>query len=268
MSKQMRRVGLIAVIALIVAGGTVNQGGSLATPVASPISSADSSPVAFPIATPITTTGASPVASPAASPQFTVAGNAFHLLKPGTPDELSLIAHGPITGATEVPVIVRNNTGQVQAALTVGAEARSADGRLVGAAASSTLNPPIVEPGGLSMGSLYFNPPLPEGATVTFYPEGDANVGIYLDVYKRYSGMELTEFSALPGRLLGTVRSTGGAPVTSIILYITCFDASGTPIAIVPTIPVRQNLGPGESSAFETRTQAPCDSYLVTGVAF
>lgn len=260
LSERMRKSGVITLVALIVVmvwrptGTLASQSGEAATPAASP---------------------SAEIVVDQASARFPVAGNAFHLLEPGILGELSLVAHGVITGAAEgpvdIPVIVRNNTDQIQESVTVGAEARDASGNLLGASQRSiqTLSLPIVEPGALAIGNVRFEASLPEGATVTFYPpEGGGDVDYALRVYEGRSGVELTEFSAAPERVIGTVRSTADAPVNTVELHLACFNASGTLVEVIFLKPARENLRPGESTAFADRTQGSCDSYLVTGEGF
>lgn len=274
MRKRMSKVGMVAFMALVVTvswhstGMVARLSGQATTPAGSPAAS----PAASPVDSPITAPGdAGEIVVDPASSRFPVAGNAFRLLEAGTPGELSLVAHGPVASVPGgqidvIPVIVRNNTDAVQVSITVGAEARDANGNLIGAATGRALSPPVVEPGALAMGNIYFESPLPEGATVMFYPpEGGGDAAYSLNVYEEYSGMELTEFSVFPERVLGTVRSTGDVPVERVDLYIACFDTSGTFIAVSFTKPAHESLGPGELSAFEERMEAPCDSYLVTG---
>lgn len=103
---------------------------------------------------------------------------------------------------------------------------------------------------------------------MTFYPEGGSDTVFY----ERYSGMELTEFVASPERIIGTVRRTGDAPVENVVLHVACFDMTGTLVAFIPGSPLRQNLPPDESTAFEAITlfadSPPCDFFLVTGFGY
>jgi len=269
---------VIGAVTLISPGTKAIQPSGIATPSASPVTR--------PMATPVVSLHASPVASPAvsstavtgsggdivldpASTRFPVAGNAFHLLEPGTPGELSVVAHGPISGASEIPVVVRNNTAAPLTSISVGAEARDANGELINVGTSGSYFLPIVEPGALAMSLIFFNPPLPDGATVTFYPDGKDDPS-FLSVYMNHSGVELTEFSVASYFPVGTVRNTGDAEIGDISLQIACFDGSGALAGFLLSTPIRQTLGSGESSAFKAGTilptpPPPCTYFLVTG---
>lgn len=272
MRERTQGVGIVAVVALSIAVVWFSAGTGANQPreAASPGGSSVASPGASPIATPIVGIGGAGgiVVDPALS-RFPVAGNAFHLLEPGTPGELSVVAHKPTSGASSMPVMVRNNTDEVQVNITVGAEARDASGNLIGATVSPPFSPNVVEPGALAMGSLFFDPPLQEDATVTFYPEGESDTALYLRFFEGYAGVELIEFSATSERILGTVRNPTAREINDVSLNIACFDAAGTFVTVEVGRPVRAKLGPGESSAFEVLTlrvmQPPCDFFLVTG---
>lgn len=282
----MRGTGTIAVMVLAVAIGVVGlyspgmmatqpsvgatpAGSPVARPMATPIVSSDATPAASPVASPMATTGIGEIIVDPASTRFPVAGNAFHLLDPGTPGKLSIVAHGPTAGAGQIPVVVRNNTTGPLTNVSVGAEARDISGALIGVGTSGSYFLPIVEPGALAMSMIFFNPPLPDGATVTFYPEGNSDSS-FLQVYVKHSGVELTEFSAASGLPIGTVRNTGEAPIANISLQIACFDGSGTLAGFLLSTPIRQTLGPGEASAFKAGTilptePPPCNYFLLTG---
>jgi hypothetical protein len=275
MSERIRGGGVVAIVVLTLAigavgvfppGMTANQTGTAATPAASPAASPDASPVATPI---VTTGGSSEIVADPASTRFPVTGNAFHLLEPGTPGELSVVAHGPIAGAIEIPVILRNNTDEAMVSVTVGVEARDASDNLIGSARRTLVTPPIIDPGALAIATIYVDQPIPDGGTVRFYPEGSSDP-YFTRVYAAYSGIELTEFIAFPERLEGTVRITGEAPVDLGFMHIACFDGSGALGAALLAYPDRPALGPGESSTFKattlfTTSAPPCDYFLMTG---
>lgn len=256
----------ITIIALIVAlGGSAtaaNQVESGATPAASPMAS--------PLASPVGTAGdASEITVDVSSPRFPVAGNAFHLLEPGTPGELSVVAHGSVAGALEIPVILRNNTDAPIVLATVRVEVRDASGLLIGEAARTNVTPPVIEPGALAIATINGDQPLPDGETVRYYPEGNSDP-YFTRTFNSYSGVELTEFIAFPERLEGRVRSVGDAAIKLEWLHFACWDTSGKLVSTFFTSGGLQNLEPDESTRFEaqllfTNTAPACDFFLVTG---
>lgn len=206
-----------------------------------------------------------------ASTRFPVAGNAFHLLEVGTPGELSVVAQGAIVGAEEIPIILRNNTADPLANVGVGAEARDANGGLI-ASASTYLGDfiPVLDPGAVTFANITFDEPLPQGTTVTLFPEGYSDSSRVEHYATTFGGVELTEFTASPEQILGSVRNIGEAPieVSSATITVACFDASQSFSGVLDVSPARDILGPGETTAFEQPsyiTPPPCDYFLVTG---
>lgn len=203
------------------------------------------------------------------SSRFPVAGNAFHLLEPGTPGELSVVAHGPVAGALEIPVILRNNTDAPIVLVTVRVEVRDASGTLIGEAGRTNVTPPVIEPGAMAIATINGDQPLPDGGTVRYYTEGNSDP-YFTRTFDSYSGVELTEFLAFPERLEGRVRSVADVAITLEWLHVACWDASGRLVSTLLTSGGLQYLGLGESTRFEaqiifTNTAPACDFFLVTG---
>jgi len=204
-----------------------------------------------------------------ASVQYPVAGNAFHLLGPGIPGELSIVAQGPIPGVTEVPIVLRNNTSEQLVEVGVGAEVRDASGGLIGSASASPGDfVPILDPGAVTFAVVTFDEPLPNDATVTFFTEGGSNPTLLERFPTLYGGVELIEFVASSERILGSVRNISEAPIeiTGTLLSVACFDASGSLSGAPSVTTARERLEPGETTSFETFSPPPpCDFFLVSG---
>lgn len=210
-----------------------------------------------------------------ASVVLPVGGTALGHLDKGEDGELSIIAVGKpqqYLNATVVGFIVRNNTNAPVAAPNVSGEARTPDGKLVGATSgddflrSSWMYSDFVEPGAIQFGRIGFDPPLPERVLAR------AEFSIVLDEQKLRApnsgvGLSITEFVSNSETLVGSLANQTKDAAYNTEVYAACFDETGNLTHIFDGTTSRAVIQPGDSSAFSLEVYpegTPCETYLVT----
>lgn len=208
--------------------------------------------------------GATPPASGAASLGIGIAGNAFDLVAPGTPGEVSVVATGPLPTdemATQL-VLVRNLTGAPVGRTSIIATARDASGALVALGASFLPTPVLVPDGGLAMMRVRFQPAqIPAGAMVEYQvwnaaprPEVETLQGLALAI---------DEMVFMDGRYQGTVTNTAEVDAWGGSVLVMCFGPDGTVTATGAGTVDPFKLSPGATGTFAVSTAAECDRYIV-----
>lgn len=208
--------------------------------------------------------GATPPVSDPASLGAGIAGNAFDLVAPGTPGEVSVVATGPLPTdqmATQL-VLVRNLTGEAVGRTSIIATARDAGGTLVAVGASFLPTPVLVPDGGLSMMRVRFQPAkIPAAATVEYQvwnaaprPEVEMVQGLALVI---------DEMVFMDGRYLGTVTNTTEVDAWGGSVLVMCFGPDGTVTTTGSAAVDPFKLSPGVTGTFAVSIATECDRYIV-----
>lgn len=183
-----------------------------------------------------------------ATSQDYVAGTALDLLAAGEPRAISVIAVGPYID-NELPVVVRNNSGETVQRVTVAATARTADGSLLASGEDRNLLPYRVMPAGVAFGYIDFGGvELPVDASFEFTVQGapaqDLSDAGILDY-------QVTSVSSIDGRFVGEVVNGHDRALSSSSLSLICFAEDGTLIdshyaSLNPDL-----VEPGQTSSFQ-----------------
>lgn len=208
--------------------------------------------------------GATPTASDPASPGVGIAGNAFDLVAPGTPGEVSVVATGPLPTVqmTTQLVLVRNLTGGPVGRTSIIATARDASGVLVAVGASFLPTPVLIPDGGLSLMRVRFEPAeVPAGAKVEYQvwnaaprPELENLQGL---------GLMIDEMVFTGGRYDGTVTNTAEVDAWGGSVLVMCFGPDGTVTTTGVGTVDPFKLSPGAHGTFTVSIAAECDRYIV-----
>lgn len=101
-----------------------------------------------------------------------LAGDARPDIGEGTSGEVSVVLTGPInvdqTGATQVPIIVRNSTDAAATNVDITGAAKDAGGTIQASGRSHGVHPALVPPGGVTLSYVYFDSEVPTDATIDF----------------------------------------------------------------------------------------------------
>jgi hypothetical protein len=202
-----------------------------------------------------------------------VGGNAFPLIPQGNPGELSVVSYGVVgTFGTEVPFVVRNNTGDDLVALKVGVTVRDSAGTLLAAGESTKLAPFFVRSGGVAFGSIWLGETLlPPDAVLTFEvsstPPDQAR-------FLRQADLDIVEASFFENRIVGTAQNGFDYQVGEFeTFHGACFDDLGNVTYITSDTPSTPVIQPDETVSFQlelfetTFSGVPCTSFLVAGYA-
>jgi hypothetical protein len=192
-----------------------------------------------------------------------IGGNAFPLLPEGNPGELSVLAIGPYDG-TQLPIVIRNNTGQDVIRITATVTARNPAGQVIGSGGDQLFSPNLVRSGGLAFGYAYF-------AGVQF--PADTQFDVQLDAtpatddqFENRRDLEVVEASTIDGRVVGTLQNTYGTTLTGPFdARAVCFDEAGALVSLQMSFLPPPQLGPDETVTFQTDnfTGTPCPLFLV-----
>ena len=207
---------------------------------------------------------ATPVTETPVTPGAGIVGNAFDLVAPGTPGEVSVVATGPLPMAamTTQLVLVRNLTGGPVGRTSIIATARDASGALVAVGASFLPAPVTIPDGGLSMMRVSFEPAeIPAGATVA-YQVWNATPRPELETLQ---GLALTidEMSFADGQYVGTVGNTAMVDAWGGSVLLMCFSRDGSVTATGAGSVDPYRLPPGAAGTFAVPIAAQCDRYIV-----
>ena len=250
----MRRSGLACVghLALVVTVCVAWLGGDAGGRVA-----AQSTPMAGPPGVPAT-----PAGGQGASPYLV--GDALPLLPPGQPGVVDVIAVGaPVKW--DVPIVLRNNTGEDVVLTNVRGTAQDATGTPIGTGEPGSLVSPWVVPAGqVAIAAVYFNTleHLPPDAAVAFAPEAEP---VATAVAFRQD-LEIVEATPREDRIVGLARNGSDEPLVGRVSVLgVCFDAAGAIKGHYHAFADKNDLDPGETAPFTARFAGtgPCEAFLV-----
>lgn len=192
-----------------------------------------------------------------------IGGNAFSVLPEGEVGELSVLATGPYDG-TQLPIVIRNNSGQDVIRITASVTARNPAGQVIGSGGDQLFSPNLVRAGGVAFGYAYFGGvPLP--ADTQFDVQLDATPATD-DRFENRRDLEIVEASTIDGRIVGTAQNTYGTTLTGPFdARAVCFDEAGTLLVHQASFLVPQQLDADETVSFQVDnfTGTPCPLFLV-----
>jgi hypothetical protein len=172
----------------------------------------------------------------------------------GDDGEVTVVMTGGIV-RSDIPIVVRNNTGQDIVITDVFATGRTDDGTLAASAEVSSIVPYRVPAGGIAVGSVYFGvDELPDGLTYEFEPQYESaksDDGYFLDV--PIVEAELTA-SGVIGRISNPTDQDVSGPFTVVGV---CFDAGGDIAGYFGTYAAKDELRPGDESPFDATFYYP-----------
>lgn len=250
----MKRLAVLCVVAVAVAacGGGEDEGA------ARPSGSGSAA----------TTTAAREVVPlPASSSPFVVA-EGIGDLPPGTPGEVSVVAHaGALERSGSLPVIVRNMTDRPLIDVGVSGVARDASGGLVASGEDQGLQPTVIEPGAIGFGYVYFGMDVQGAATFELTASGtDLD-----DAFFGPGDLAVAEYNRTAVAIVGILRNDSSDEVTGpIAVDLLCFDEAGTPTETSRTYAEPDVAAPGAtvSFSFEFFGDTPCERFLLAGSGY
>lgn len=215
---------------------------------------------------PTTAAEAAGPAAPDASPYIVAFGDISGVSLPdGDPGEVSIIASGTTIGTRgSVPMIVRNNTGDVVGNIEVSGTARDAADALVGSGASQGFQPKTIEPGEIAFGYVYFDTELTGSSfaydfTVNTQPPNEF-----------FASVTVTEVNNTGDKIIGTVANEGDGEVTGPIRVETlCFNDDGTFRVDADAYVEPYDLPVGGTGSFSIDLfDAPCPNGLIAASGY
>lgn len=184
-------------------------------------------------------------------------------LRPGQPDEVSVIAVGPPQSAT--PVVVRNNTSDA-VEVHLSATARDPSGGLIGSGEDQGVQPAIVEPGHLAIGYVYLGiDDPPQGTTLEVRASGaevDDDSGVVPAAIIEHN-LAAGEFGnqQIVGRARNDTEERIEGPISVLAI---CFDEASAPLNAPSSFLDVEALDPGQDGSFTVDVgDAGCPRYLV-----
>ena len=196
-----------------------------------------------------------------------VGGNAGGLLPRGTAGELSVVATGVYDGSS-LPLVVRNNTDQAVADVTVASTVRGSDGNLLATGGDQGFKPSTIGPGDIAIGYVYFDgAELSADASYEFEVDadtpGDRTLG-RLD-------LEVAESSLVNDRVVGVLSNPHDEVVSGPIgVYLACFAEVGTLVSFHQGFTDKDEAAPGETVPFQVTMfgDASCPRFAVAASGY
>lgn len=194
-------------------------------------------------------------------------GNALSLLPPSDSEVVEVIAVG-LPVRADVPIAVRNNTGEDVVLKGVFGIARDASGTLIASSDVSSFSPYIVPAGQVAIGSLYFGTTdLPRDVTVEFDPDAEP----LEDARVTRQDLEMVEAAQQPDGIVGIARNGTDAELSGPFRVVgVCVDQSGAIQGYYGAYAAKDSLAPGETTSFDAPFYGtgPCDAFLIGSSGF
>lgn len=189
-------------------------------------------------------------------------GNALPLLPAGDSELVEVIVVG-LPVRADVPIAVRNNTGEDVVLKGVFGIARDSSGTLIASSDISSFSPYILPAGQVAIGSLYFGTTdLPRGVTVEFDPDAEP----LEDARVTRQDLEIVEAAQQPDGIVGLARNGTDAQLSGPFRVVgVCVDQSGAIQGYYGAYAAKDSLAPGETTAFDATFYGtgPCDAFLI-----
>jgi len=194
-------------------------------------------------------------------------GTGVSLLPAGEKGKIDVVLQGAYDGNI-LPIIIRNNSTEAIGRVTVSATARSSGGDLIAAGGDQGFNPNTVEPGGYTLGYIYFDQAaLPSDTTFVFdvnYSSPDSGSFSAVD-------LSVVEASYLGDRIVGEFKNDSDVVVSGPIgISVVCLDASGAILSHETGFTDKDQAQPGESVPFQVAfySGVDCTNFLVAGSGY
>ena len=214
--------------------------------------------------TPVAATPGGPATPAGHDPSQSLAGDALPLLPPGRPGVVDIIAVG-VAVNYNVPVVLRNNTGEAVLLTNIHGTAHEATGALIATGSpGSFISPSVVQAGQVAIASVYFNSRdnLPPDAVLAFEPETESPVTAI--VFRQ--DLEIVEVTPGEDTITGRVRNGTEEPLAGTVNVLgICFDATGAITGSYLGLADKNDLDPGETASFKADLEGPgpCDAFLL-----
>lgn len=164
----------------------------------------------------------------------------------GTEGEISVVAAGLVDRRGNMPIIVRNNTGQPVVNINASVTVRAADGSLLGTGDAEDFSPTYVVPGGLAIAEAEFDATVPSDAGFEFRVVAeDASTSTF------YRDLEIAEYNQIGTRLLGMLLNSTGVSLQGIRVQAICLDDSLDPLAYGSRYTDQDSVDNGDQLPFD-----------------
>lgn len=260
-SRPARFAPFVVVVAALLLAGCSNTSSSTGSGTAPTIGASSSAPkssssTAATTALPINSSGL-------------LAGNAKPVFPAGAPSKVDVVAIGPLStdpsGASTLPIALRNNTHDGISHIEISATARDSAGKLVATGTNQGVDPAQLAPGEVGLSFIYFqigSAPPPKDATYSFSTQ---TLPMDSSSYNTAT-LKVTEANLSGGSIVGIGLNTTGKSLQgpySVNAY--CFDGAGHLLATEGTYADQSaNLTQGASTSFTLNLyDTPCSSFLV-----
>lgn len=221
-------------------------------------------------ATPTATTKPSAAAVPGTTEDAVAAGWLAGTATPSIPEvstgKVDVVVSGPIApnpGGTLIPFALRNGTGDAISSIDVTGAATDATGKILASGQSQGLSPATVQPGGVALGFVYFDPntDIPADSKVEFTVASRPLKG---EPYFRDLKVEQANAvgDSITGKATNPSKDTLNGPYS---VHATCFDEAGALLSshggfASPSA----DLAEGQSVMFQVSLYGkPCPSFLL-----
>jgi len=203
-------------------------------------------------------------ATPSKMPAY-LAGNAYELIPQGKPNTLDDVIVGPLLD-TAMPIVIRNNTKGALSDIEASAVASDKSGSRLAAGNAPTIYPNVLEPGDISLASIYFEQP-DKLSGATFHVTAKGNE-LDPDYSSNIIELNFTEVALQANHLVGIVRNDDNDSVEIPAVYGQCFDEAGAIIGFFDGF-VSSDIGPDDEATFDISLSgtASCDRFLVVPAA-
>jgi hypothetical protein len=214
--------------------------------------------------TPVAATPGVPATLAGQDASQSLVGDALPLLPPGRPGVVDIITVGvPIN--YDVPIVLRNNTGEAVLLTSIHGTAHEATGALIATGeAGSFISPSVVRAGQVAIAWVYFNSRdnLPPDAVLAFEPETESLATA--TVFRQ--DLEIVEVAPGEQNITGLVQNGTEVPLAGTVNVLgICFDATGAITGSYLTYADKNDLDPDETASFniELEGTGPCDAFLL-----
>lgn len=195
-----------------------------------------------------------------------LAGNAKPSFKDGHSNKTDVVANGPIVatpGGTSVPIALRNNTSTPVTSIEVTGAAMDASGKILGSGQSQGFNPQVVQPGGVALGFVYFDPntKIPADAKIEFTVASKP-----LEGSSYFVDLKVDQANASGGSITGKATNASKDKLNGpYSVHVTCFDKGGELLSSVGGFASPSaDLDAGQSVTFQVPLyDKPCPTFLL-----
>lgn len=185
-------------------------------------------------------------------------------LPTGEEGALTVILIGPVNRRNDMPIVIRNNTGNPVVNTIASVTVRDADGALIGTGEVSDFFPNYLLPGGIAFGEAEFSEAPPANAGYEFRVTAEDQ-----DSRVFYKDLESVEHNLLGDRIVGFLRNSADESLQGIRVAAICLDESLNPIGFTYDYTDQETVGVGEEMAYEVGLDTfNCPYYIVSSKGY